>query len=76
MTTKHHRDVWSIRERTAAGIGLAVSWVLLIASVLTVAWPVIPLAILGTLLWECEYEKQWLAACKRAGIDERETDGW
>jgi hypothetical protein len=72
----HHRDVWPIRERLVIGVPLAIAFsvsiVLLLtdhafASLFTIGW---------AYLLDEQYEREWQAACKRAGVDPMEAEGW
>lgn len=75
LLSMHHRKIWPIRERLLVGGYVTAAWVMLfVASISERHWLVL-LAV--AFIWHSErsYTQEWLNACERAGIDERDASG-
>ena len=71
----HHRDVWPLRDRAGVCAYVALSWLLLWISLgVGRYWPV-PFAVWFIYRSQRAFTRQWIAACERFGVDEKETRG-
>jgi hypothetical protein len=71
----HHRDVWPLHERFAVCAYVAMSWLLLWMSLGAGRYWLIPIAAWFIYRSERAFDRQWLAACERFGVHEKDTRG-
>jgi len=71
----HHRKVWPIRDRFVVGVYVVASWMLFFVAYASARYWAVPFAL--WFIWRSDraFTREWLNACERAGVDERDTTG-